>query len=109
MSSTGSLPPTRNPSPLDRLLRVFGDVRAQEGGRVVLMFLNIFTLLVSYYIIKTVREPLILHVGGTGVPGAELKTYAAAAQALTLIVYIPLYGWVASRLPRLKLIVAVYE
>ena len=107
MASSGSVPQTGNPSPLDRLLRVFGDVRAEEGGRALLMFLNIFLLLVAYYIIKTVREPLILRAGGTGVSGAELKTYAAAVQALTLIVYVPLYGWVASRLPRLKLIVAV--
>jgi AAA family ATP:ADP antiporter len=66
------------------------------------MFLNIFALLVGYYIIKTVREPLIL-LGG----GAEAKSYAGAAQALTLVFYVPLYGWVASRLPRFKLIVAV--
>jgi len=82
--------------------RVFGDVRPGEGTLVLLMFLNIFLLLVSYYIIKTVREPLIL-LGG----GAEAKSYAGAAQALTLVLYVPIYGWVASRLPRLKLIVAV--
>ena len=90
------------PSGLDRLLRIFGDVRAGEGGRVVLMFLNVFLLLVAYYILKTVREPLILQGGG-----AELKTYAGAVQALTLVFYVPLYGWVASRLPRQRLIVAV--
>jgi len=90
------------PGPLDRMLRVFGDVRSGEGGRVVLMFLSIFALLIAYYIIKTVREPLIL-LGG----GAEVKSYAGAAQAATLIAYVPLYGWVASRLPRFQLIVAV--
>ena len=97
-SPTGEI----QPGAVDRLLRVFGDVRAGEGTRVLLMFLNIFVLLVGYYILKTVREPLIL-VGG----GAELKTYASAAQALALVLYVPLYGWVASRLPRQKLIVAV--
>jgi ATP:ADP antiporter, AAA family len=90
------------PGPLDRFLRVFGDVRSGEGGRVLLMSLSIFALLIAYYIIKTVREPLIL-LGG----GAEVKSYAGAAQALTLVFYVPLYGWVASRLPRFKLIVAV--
>ena len=53
------------------------------------MALNVFLLLVAYYILKTVREPLILATGG-----AELKSYAAAFQALTLIAYVPLYGWV---------------
>jgi len=90
------------PSPLDRALRIFGDVRAGEGARALLMFLSVFVLLVAYYIIKTVREPLIL-VGG----GAELKAYASAVQALTLVFYVPLYGWVASRLSRRRLIVAV--
>ena len=87
---------------IDRALRVFGDVRAGEGGRALLMFLNIFLLLVAYYVLKTVREPLILTTGG-----AELKSYAAAAQAASLLVYVPAYGWLASRLPREKLIVTV--
>ena len=71
----------------------FGDVRAGEGATVLLMSLNVFLLLVAYYILKTVREPLILMAGG-----AELKSYASAAQALTLIAYVPLYGWLATRL-----------
>jgi AAA family ATP:ADP antiporter len=87
---------------VDRLLRIFGDVRAGEGGRALLMFFNIFLLLVAYYVLKTVREPLILTRGG-----AELKSYAAAAQALSLLFYVPAYGWLASRLPRERLIVAV--
>jgi len=86
---------TRSRGRLDRLLGIFGDVRAGEGGTVLLMSLNVFLLLVAYYVLKTVREPLILMAGG-----AELKSYAAAAQALTLIAYVPLYGWLATRLPR---------
>ena len=105
MASATSFPTLEAPPPpsaLDRILRVFGDVRAGEGGRVVLMFLNVFLLLLAYYILKTVREPLILQGGG-----AELKTYAGAVQALTLVLYVPLYGWVASRLSRQKLVLAV--
>jgi len=66
------------------------------------MSLNIFLLLVAYYVLKTVREPLILMAGG-----AQLKSYAAAAQALTLVVYVPVYGWVASKLPRQRFLMAV--
>jgi len=91
-----------SPGPIDRLLGIFGDVRGGEGGTVFLMLLNIFLLLVGYYVLKTVREPLILIAGG-----AELKSYAAAAQALTLIVYVPVYGWLASKLPRQKFLMAV--
>ena len=36
---------TRPPGPLDRLLGIFGDVRAGEGGTVLLMSLNVFLLL----------------------------------------------------------------
>jgi AAA family ATP:ADP antiporter len=94
--------PEPQASLLDRALRVFGDVRGGEGVGVLLMFLTVFLLLVAYYVLKTVREPLILAGGG-----AELKSYAAAAQAVVLMAYVPLYGWVASKLPRQKLIFAV--
>ena len=100
--SEGAKTPAAPPSILDRALRVFGDVRAGEGLGVLLMFLNIFALLVAYYILKTVREPLILSEGS-----AELKSYASALQALVLMGYVPLYAWVASKLPRQKLILAV--
>jgi AAA family ATP:ADP antiporter len=86
----------------DRLMRLFGDVRSGEGRRVLLLLINIFLLLVAYYIIKTVREPLILATGG-----AELKSYAAAVQAAVLLLYVPAYGWVAAKLARERLIVAV--
>ena len=88
--------------PLDRLLKIFGDVHAGEGGTVLLMFCNVFVLLVGYYVLKTVREPLILLAGG-----AQLKSYAAAAQALALSAYVPAYGWLASRLPRQKFLMVV--
>ena len=89
-------------STLDRVLRLFADVRAGEGRDCLLMFANVFLLLVAYYVLKTVREPLILATGG-----AELKTYAAAAQAAVLLFYVPAYGYVASRLPPRKLVISV--
>ena len=94
--------PQPKPSALDRALCIFGDVRAGEGLGVLLLFLNIFILLVAYYILKTVREPLVLAEGR-----AELKSYAAAVQAVVLIVYVPVYAWVASKLSREKLILTV--
>ena len=83
---------------VDRVLRPFGEVRAGEGVLVLLMLVNIFLILVCYAVIKTVREPLIL-LGG----GAEVRSYAAAGQALILMGFVPLYSWVASRVDRLKL------
>ncbi|MCL4821340.1 MAG: translocase [Vicinamibacteria bacterium] len=71
-------------------------------------------ILVAYYVIKTVREPLILNtevpefLHGLGIRGpAEVKTYAAAGQALVLMAFVPAYSWFASRVDRMRLIVGV--
>jgi AAA family ATP:ADP antiporter len=86
--------------PLDRLLGTFADVRAGEGMTALLLMLNIFVLLAAYYLLKTIREPLILSVPG----GAEIKSYSAAATAGLLILLVPLYSAVASRVSRVRLI-----
>ena len=83
-------------------MRLFGDVRTGESVTALLLLLNIFLILAGYYICKTVREPLILAGGG-----AEVKSYAAAGQALVLMGFIPLYGWFASRVDRGRLILGV--
>jgi AAA family ATP:ADP antiporter len=83
-------------------LRLFTDVRAGEGGTALLLTLNILLLLTAYYIIKPVREALIL----SG-EGAEVKSYAAAGQALLLLGLVPAYGLLADRLPRRGLLNAV--
>src|SRR6185295_11184081 len=87
---------------LDRALSPFTDVRAGEGATAVLMLINIFVLLICYSVIKTVREPLIL-LGG----GAEVRSYAAAGQALLLMGFVPAYSWFASRVDRARLLVGV--
>lgn len=88
MSFETSDEPDPSPGALERILRVFGDVRDGEGLTVVLMASNIFVVLVAYYVIKTVREPLILTDGG-----AELKAYAAGVQALVLMIAVPVYSY----------------
>jgi AAA family ATP:ADP antiporter len=93
--------PAGRPSIIDRLLSPFTDVRPGEGAVAALMLLSVFILLIGYYVLKTVREPLIL---ASGRP--ELASYSAAGQAVVLIGFIPLFGWLASRVPRLKLVVA---
>lgn len=94
--------PEPSRTPLDYALRLFGDVRRGESATVVLMTLNIFVVLVAYYVIKTVREPLILTTGG-----AELKAYASACQALVLMIAVPVYSYFASRTETRKLIFGV--
>jgi AAA family ATP:ADP antiporter len=83
----------------EKALSLLADVRAGEGAGVLLLALNSFLLLMSYYLLKTVREPLILTQGG-----AEVKAYSAAAQALLLLAIVPAYGALASRVSRIRLI-----
>src|SRR5437868_979083 len=83
----------------ERGLSIFATVRNGEGFTAFLMALNVFILLTAYYIIKPVREALIL--GGAG---AEIKSYAGAAQAVLFLFIIPLYSAFASRTNRIRLI-----
>src|ERR687895_1081072 len=86
--------------PLDRALRLFADVHAGEGSIALLLALNVFLLLATYYGIRPVREALILTTEG----GAELKSYLAAGQAVLLLGLVPAYGALADRLPRRRLL-----
>jgi AAA family ATP:ADP antiporter len=91
------------PSALDRFLKIFTEVRAGEGANALLMLVTIFLLLFSYYIIKVVREPLILEVPD----GPKIKSYASAGQALVLMGFVPFYSWFSSKVDRKKLILSV--
>ena len=87
---------------VEKSLSLFADVRAGEGISALLLGLNIFLLLTGYAILKTAREPLILTKFT-----AEEKTYAAAGQALLLLLAVPFYGWFATQVSRLKLLVGL--
>ena len=54
---------TRAHSPLDKMLRFAADVRPGEGLTAVLLSLNVFLILMAYYVLKPVREALILSEG----------------------------------------------
>ena len=92
-------PASDDRTPVDRLLLFVSDVRAGEGHTALLLMANLFLLLTAYLIIKTVREALILSEGG-----AVVKSYAAAGQALLLLAIMPVYGYLASRVGRIKLV-----
>jgi len=85
--------------PLDRSLSLFADVRSGEGAGALLLAANAFVLLGAYYLLKTVRDALILSQFGP-----EKTAYAAAGQAILLVVLVPAYGAFASRVVRTKLI-----
>lgn len=92
----------RPPSWLDRGLSLFTTVQPGEAAGALLVGLNAFLVLVTYYVLKTVREALILTEGG-----AEVKSYSSAAQALVLLFLVPLYSWVTSRLNRVRAVAGV--
>jgi len=86
----------------DKLLSGFATIRHGEGIGALLLAAHVFLLLSAYYILKTVREGLILSEGG-----AEIKTYSSAAQAALLLLIIPAYGWLASKMKRDRLLILV--
>jgi ATP:ADP antiporter, AAA family len=84
---------------LERALSVFADVRAGEGVGVVLLTANVFCLLAAYYLLRPARQALILTEGG-----AVVAAYSSAAQAVLLLGIVPLYGWLGSRVRRIRLL-----
>jgi len=72
---------------VDRVLNFFTRVNPGEGAGALLLASNIFVLLGLYYLLKTVREALVLTEGG-----AEVKSYSSAGQAVLLLLAVPAYG-----------------
>src|SRR5215203_6703420 len=89
----------RQPNRVFRVLNLLTVVRPGEAKTALLLALNVFLILMAYYILKTVREALILGEGT-----AELKSYLSAGQVMVLALLVPLYGRLVSRFPRMKLI-----
>ncbi len=84
---------------VERGLGLLTTVRPGEGACALLFFAYAFVLLVAYYILRTIREPLLLANGS-----AELKSYACAAIAAVLLVLVPLYSQLARRTNRAWLV-----
>lgn len=90
---------------MERSLSIFTEIRTGEGVSALLLSLNIFLILTSYYIMKPVREALILSGGFGELSGAVVKSLASAGQVtLLMVVMLPLYAWIASRVLRRRLI-----
>lgn len=97
------MPTPTEPAWLARALRPITEVRPGEAISALLLTTNVFLLLTAYYVIKPVREALILAQSS----GAEYKSYMSGAIALLLFGLVPLYGKLVDRLPRIKLVVGV--
>ena len=90
---------------LERFLGLFAEVQSGEAANVILMFCNIFLILTAYYMLKVVREGLM--IGGVelfGLGGDEIKAYLPAVMTLLLLGVVPAYGALASAVSRVKLL-----
>jgi AAA family ATP:ADP antiporter len=97
------VPPSKEPTWLTTVLKAVTEVRPGEAFTALLLTANVFLLLSAYYVIKPVREALILAQAS----GAEYKSYMSGAIALLLFGLVPLYGKLVDRLPRIKLVIGV--
>ena len=83
-----------------RFLRLFVDIREGEAAKALLLSLNVFLLLLAYYILKPLREALLL----VDKDSAVVKCCLSGVQAILLIFVIKAFSRLASRVPRQLLI-----
>jgi AAA family ATP:ADP antiporter len=83
-----------------RFLRLFADIRHGEAGKALLLALNVFLLLLAYYILKPLREALLL----VDKDSAVIKSCLSGAQAVLFVFVIKAFSRLASRVPRHVLI-----
>jgi AAA family ATP:ADP antiporter len=73
-------------TPTERFLSLFTTLRASEGRGASLLAIQAFTIMFAYYMLRVVRDPLIL---SEGTP--ELKSYTTAMQAILLMFIVPIF------------------
>jgi AAA family ATP:ADP antiporter len=79
-------------------LGLFANVAPGEGRALFCLFFSLFSILMTTYILKPVRELLILTEGDS-----EIRSYAVALQAIVLLVLIPIYGRLSQKLDKLTM------
>jgi len=112
MTNAASRPDFERKGPVDRFLGLAAEVQAGEGITALLLALNGFLLLAAYYSIRPLRAALLLpaelHLpGGRTIPGPQLTSYAGAVFSILFLVIVPLYGKVAGKISRIRLINSV--
>jgi len=85
-------------------LGLFGHTKRGEEVTLGLLFVNIFLVMMAYYVLKTVKKGLVVSNSFFGIKGDEFEIYAYAIMSIILIGVIKVYGNLASRVGRLALI-----
>ncbi|GAB3289167.1 ATP translocase [Parahaliea aestuarii] len=71
----------------ERFFSLFTILRPGEGYAAKRLCLQSFAIMFAYYLLKVIREPMILAEGS-----AELKTYSTAVQAVLLMLIVPVFA-----------------
>ncbi len=90
-------------SATERFLRIFTDVEPGEGKTAILLFANVFLILLAYYFIKPVREGWIAVSAIEGLSKMEVKAYSSFAQSILLLFVVGWYARLADRWDRVTL------
>ncbi len=97
----------QQPSKLERFLRIFTEVSPGEGTTALMMFANVFLILLAYYFIKPLREGWIAVSDVSGLSKMEVKAYSSFFQSILFVFIVGWYGHLATRWPRSVLITRV--
>jgi len=84
------------------LLRRLLKVERGEFPALAWSFAYFFTLLAGYYVLRPVRDEMGVQAGTAQLPWLFSATFVA------MLLLVPLYGWLCARLPRARLLPAVY-
>ena len=74
-------------SDFEKFLTLFTKIRPGEGRAILILFVHAFLLLLAWYLVRPVREALILTEAD-----AQIRSLAAMIQALALLFIIPAYS-----------------
>jgi len=90
-------------TPTEQILRLFTEVKPGEGTTAVMMFANVFLILLAYYFIKPLREGWIAVSDIQGLSKMEVKAYSSFAQSILLLFVVGWYAKLADRWDRVTL------
>jgi AAA family ATP:ADP antiporter len=90
-------------STTERFLRLFTEVKPGEGRTAVMMFANVFLILLAYYFIKPLREGWIAISDIEGLSKMEVKAYSSFVQSIILLFVVGWYARLADRWDRVTL------
>jgi len=90
-------PKQRNLSRTEQFLQIFTEIHPGEGTTALLMFANVFLILLAYYFIKPLREGWIAVSEISGLSKMEVKAYSSFFQSIVLLFIVGWYGRLAGR------------